>query len=77
MHATAESYTPHPQVELLEFVYDIKSWMSHAIEDLHGHTQPHSFKFVLNSGGRCEMFYRNWSHDPWSETGLVLLKVYC
>ena len=75
LSATSNSYTPHPKVKLLEFVYDVKSWLSPHIEDLHGHTQPHCFKFVLNSDGYSEMYYKNWSHDVWSENGLILLKV--
>ena len=76
LDATTKSYTPHPKVQLLESIYDVKLRLHPFIEDLHGYTQPHSFKFVLNTSGNAEMFYRNWNHDPWSEEGLVLLKVY-
>ena len=75
INVTTRSYSPHPKVELLEYVYDVRSWLTPFIEDLHGHTQPHCFKFVLNAEGCAEMFYKSWSHDAWVQEGLVLLKV--
>ena len=75
MKATTESYSPHPKVELLKYVYDVREWLTTSIVDLHGHTQPHCFKFILNSNESSEMFYKNWSHDEWSQEGLKLLKV--
>ena len=75
INVTTRSYSPHPKVELLEYIYDVRSWLTPFIEDLHGHTQPHCFKFVLNAKGCAEMFYKSWSHDAWVQEGLVLLKV--
>ena len=59
---------------LLNVVYDIKEWLSPHAEEIHDHTQPKSFKFVRNSSGKCEMFYRNYSHLSW-EGPVILLKV--
>lgn len=36
--ATTMSYSPHPKVELLKYVYDVRAWLTPSIEDLHGHT---------------------------------------
>lgn len=73
--ATTMSYSPHPKVELLKYVYDVRAWLTPSIEDLHGHTQPHCFKFTLNANGHAEMFYKNRSGDGWSKDGVLLLKV--
>lgn len=59
---------------LLDAVYDIKEWLQSHAEQLHDHTQPKCFKFVRNSIGKCEMFYRNYSHMAW-EGPVVILKV--
>lgn len=73
--ATTMSYSPHPKVELLKYVYDVRAWLTPSIEDLHGHTQPHCFKFTLNANEHAEMFYKNRSSDGWSKDGILLLKV--
>lgn len=72
---TASSYNPQPMVEFVKHVYDVKSWLTPSIEELHGHTQPHCFKFFLSSEGHAVMHFKNWSHDAWSREPLLLLKV--
>ncbi len=72
---TAQSYTPQPVTIQLKSVYDVRSWLVPHIEELHGHSQPHCFRFTLDEDGRAVMHYKNWSKDGWSETGLILLKV--
>ena len=57
---------------LLDAVYDIKEWLAPHAEQLHDHTQPKCFKFVRNSSGKCEMFYRNYSHMQWEDPVTVL-----
>ena len=59
---------------LLDVVYDIKEWLAPHAEQLHDHTQPKCFKCVRNSSGKCEMFYRNYSHMQW-EGPVIVLKV--
>ena len=59
---------------LLDAVYDIIEWLAPHAEQLHDHTQPKYFKFVRNATGKCEMFYRNYSHMSW-EGPVVILKV--
>ena len=73
--AIENSYTPTPVVQEVKRVYDMKSWMMGNIEDIHGHTQPLHFKFTLNEAGKCEMYYRQWCSDSWSQEGLLLVKV--
>ena len=75
MKVTAQSFTPQPTVILLDYVYDVRSWLIPFIKDLHGHSQPHCFRFTLNPDGNPIMHYKNWSHDGWSNEGLMLLKV--
>ena len=75
MKATEQSYTPHPTVKILPYVYDVKSWLAPHIEDLHGHTQPHCFKFTRDREGCAVMHFKNWSSDLWSSECLNLLKV--
>ena len=72
---TASSYNPQPMVEFVKHVHDVKLCLTPSIEELHGHTQPHCFKFVLSSEGHAVMHFKNWSHDAWSREPLVLLKV--
>ena len=50
---------------LLQNVYDIKGWLEPYGLELHGHTAPKCFKFIRNADGKCEMYYRNYSHMPW------------
>ena len=52
-----------------------KEWLFPHLNDLHGHTQPLCFKFKLKEDGKAGLYYRQWSTDPWSEEGLILLKV--
>ena len=75
LKATAESYTPQPNVRELQVVHDVKIWLTPFIEPLHGHSTPHCFKFTLNGSEQAVMHYKNWSSDLWSKEGLVLLKV--
>lgn len=75
MKVTAQSFTPQPITILLETVYDVRSWLAPCIEELHGHSQPHCFRFTLNEHGQTVMDYKNWSHNVWSKEGLILLKV--
>ena len=50
------------QVFLLDVVYNIKEWLEANAQELHSHTEPKCFKFVRNTSGKCEMYYRNYSH---------------
>ena len=77
MQETAASCTPSPEVTLLRSIFDVKSWLSPIYENLHGHSTPHCFKFLLGTSGRALMFFKLCSHDPWCDDkdAVVLLKV--
>lgn len=68
---------PTPQMYFMEEMYDIKSWITPHLSELHGHRQPHCFKFVLNEEEKAVMYFRNWTSDPWcnEEKATVVLKV--
>ena len=68
---------PTPTAHLLESIYDIKSWIIPHLNNLHGHSQPHCFKFILNDQGKAVMYFRNWTTSPWctEEEAAVVLKV--
>lgn len=60
----------------LEYIFDIKSWLSPHLAEIHGHTSPHVFLFQKNSEGVAVMFTKHWSHEDWEPAeGLRLLKV--
>lgn len=59
----------------LNYVFDIKSWISLHIEDIHQHTVPHVFLFRKNADSKAEMLYKHWAHDDWQLFDKVILKV--
>ena len=69
------SFTPKPLTELLDQVFDVRNWLAPNINDIHGHTDPHCFRFSLING-IAQMHYKNWSDDSWSKDGITILKVY-
>ena len=72
MFEALHNCVPNTQVFLLDVVYNIKEWLEAHAEELHYHTE--CFKFVRNTGGKFEMYYRNYSHMPW-EGPVIVLKV--
>ena len=66
-------------VKELKQMRDIKGWLTPIINTLEKHSNPHNFHFRRNVNGKAEMFYRNWSSDPWlpemPNPGLILLSV--
>ena len=68
-------------VSTLKHVFDIKSWIAPHLDEIHGHTSPHIFRFRFNhTTQKAEMHYKHWSHEPWeaggdNDSGLFLLKV--
>ncbi len=60
----------------LQYVFDVKSWLTPQLEEIHGHTVPHVFLFRRNAEGKAVMFTKHWSHQEWEpQEGLKLLKV--
>ena len=76
INVTKQSYTPVPTVVLLEKIFDVRLWLAPSIHQIHGHSQPHCFRFKLDND-QAVMHYKNWSHECWSETPIVMLKVSC
>ena len=78
LHATEVSMEPQPKAVLIKEIYDVRSWIATHLNDLHGHSQPHCFKFVLNRNGKALMFNRNWSSSQWcsEKDASIVLKVY-
>ena len=64
--------------ELMQ-IRDIKGWLTPVINTPEKHSNPHNFLFRRNVDGKAEMYYRNWSSDPWlpemPNLGLILLSV--
>lgn len=64
------------ETSTLKFIFDIKTWISPYLEEIHGHTTPHVFLFRRNVKGKACMYTKTWSHQEWEpEQGLQLLKV--
>ena len=64
---TALSTTLERIVVILREIRDIKAWIKSSLEDIHGHSTPHCFKFQKNATGHVIMFYK--------KTGAVILGV--
>lgn len=65
-------------VVMLKEMYDVKDWLTPAMQQLHNHSNPHIFRFIRGSNGHCQMFYKHWNHEEWepsAQPGLQLLKV--
>ena len=77
LHATGISMEPTPQTYFMEEIYDIKSWITPHLNKLHGHRQPHCFKFILNQEEKAVMYFLNWTSDSWctTEEATIVLKV--
>lgn len=78
MQETALSTSPTPKVTILERIVDFKKWIKPHINPVHGHSNPHCFKFLKGADENVHMFYKHWSDDAWTEKEetLIILKVY-
>ena len=61
--AVMNSFTPTPETEDVEVVYDISDWLLPHIVNVRNHTYPHTYKFFLNEQGKAVMNYKNWATD--------------
>ena len=50
-------------VTSLQYVYDVRAWISPHLEEITKHTAPHIFRFHRSSEGRAVMHYKHWSHE--------------
>ena len=71
-----DCFSPEPQVQTLEAVHDIKTWIATEINEVHGHSVPLCFKFEKDEQRMMtEMYSRRWSTSEWQNHG-ALLKVF-
>jgi hypothetical protein len=57
-----ESFTPKPRMEFLKATCNWKDHVARATIKLHGHTQQHCFKIVMDRGtGKPVLYYKLWS----------------
>ena len=58
-------------------MYDVRSWIEPHLNEIHGHREPHCFKFVMNEENKAVMYFRNWTTNSWcpQEKALIMLKV--
>lgn len=58
-------------VSTLQYIFDIKSWIAPYLDEIHGHTAPHVFRFRFNhTSKKGEMHYKYWSHQAWETDGM-------
>ena len=79
---TTNSTSPSPTVSFIKEIFDLKSWLNPLMEQLHGHSLPHCFKFILctddKTGSKVPvMYYKSWSSANWctDNDAIQLLKV--
>ena len=58
-----ESYTPTPECQDLQCLFDISGWMAEHIVPIKNHVYPHTFKFFLGEDKKAKMLYKNWAND--------------
>ena len=46
LHETSCNTSPNPTTCLIQTVYNVKTWLEHSLNELHGHSSPHCLKFV-------------------------------
>ena len=71
-------YSDVPEANMIEHMFDVKSWIAPHLERLENHSYPHIFRFIKNSSGSVRMFYKDWSDSPWKPSlgdGICLFKV--
>lgn len=77
IHATKASNHNVIDVKVLEYLFNLREWISPHLEKIKYHTEPHIFCFAKNQKGKSVMYYKAWSCDNWqpSNDGHILLKV--
>ena len=69
------SSTPNPCTELLNAVWDIKSWINpHLADTFEQHFHYHVYRFTMGGSGVVEMHYKQFSTMVWepSKDGVQL-----
>lgn len=77
MEAVRQSFSPKPDVTVLESVVDAKSWMQEVTPALHDHLKAHQFK---NEMGVCKMYYKEQKlanhHYPQVQCTCIIIYVH-
>ena len=62
---------------MIEYMFDIKSWLMPHLYTLQNHSYPHIFRFTRDGSGEVVMHYKDWNKSPWepSDNGIRLFKV--
>jgi hypothetical protein len=78
MIAVQKCYSDVPEALLLEHIFDVKTWISGHLFQLHNHSHPHIFRFKSGESGEVVMHYKDWSASTWEPqgNGIQLFKVY-
>ena len=58
----------------MDYIHDIKGWLTPHLRDIHGHSTPLSFKFNLNVDEKAQMRLFLCT-DGWSDEAPTILKV--
>lgn len=76
LHATEISMEPNPKTYFMESMFDVRSWIEPHLNEIHGHRDPHCFKFLLNEENKAVMYFRNWTSNSWcpQEKATIVLK---
>ena len=56
----AQSYTPAPRTVHVTSVWDMKELIQGHVGTMHGHADPHIFRFTMDNDGEVKMGYKEW-----------------
>ena len=59
----AESYTPAIEVVEVAPMFDVKTWMEPAQQEISGHIYHHQFKVERNGEGWARLYYKKCQHQ--------------
>lgn len=57
-----KAHTPEAEPFLIEYVFDIKSWIEPCLNPIKNHIYPHSYKFSIRNND-VVMKYKQWAND--------------
>ena len=76
--SVAKCYSDVPEANMVEYMFDVRSWIAPHLNKLEYHSHPHIFRFSKSLSGSVTMFYKDWTNSPWkpsSGDGISLFKV--
>lgn len=78
MNAVQSCYSDVAEANLIEHMFDVKTWLAKCLLPLHNHSYPHIFRFSTGESGEVVMHYKEWSESSWEpcgSSGITLFKV--